>query len=303
MTSPVPPEVMTLLRRQGGLARRRDLRAAGLRRRALERAVRDGSLQVVTRDVLSARLDRPADTALRAAVVGLAGTACGTSAAQVWGIDLAAVPGVHEVAVPHARSRAQWPGTVVRRRDLPAEDCTVRDGIAVTTPLRTALDLGRTLELAEAVASVDAALRAGLVSVTSLTSALVAVPPGAGRRDLTRVVRLVDPQSGSVLESLCRVLLVQAGLAPPETQLVVRGRDGRVLGRVDFAWPEQRLVVEVDGYAFHADREHYRQDRRRTNGLVLAGWTVLRFSWEDVVCRPDAVVAAVRSVLTGLHHT
>ncbi len=66
---------------------------------------------------------------------------------------------------------------------------------------------------------------------------------------------------------------------------------------MDFAWPEQRLLVEVDGFAFHADRSRYRSDRRRTNALVLAGWRVLRFSWEDVVHRPDVVVAQVRAAL------
>jgi very-short-patch-repair endonuclease len=56
-------------------------------------------------------------------------------------------------------------------------------------------------------------------------------------------------------------------------------------------------VVETDGFAFHADRTTYRADRRRGNALVLAGWRVLRFSWEDVVHSPDGVVADVRAAL------
>ncbi len=109
---------------------------------------------------------------------------------------------------------------------------------------------------------------------------------------------LADPRCGSVLESLCRLLLIQAGLAPEVTQLLVRSRDGGRIGRVDFAWPSARLVVEVDGFAFHADRESYREDRRRSNALQRAGWVVLRFSWEDVVHTPQLVVAAVREVLS-----
>ncbi len=100
-----------------------------------------------------------------------------------------------------------------------------------------------------------------------------------------------------MLESLCRVRLVQAGLPAPDTQRVVRGRGGRRTGRVDVAWPQHRLVVETDGFAFHADRRSYGADRRRGNVLVLAGWRVLRFSWEDVVERPQDVVAAVREAL------
>jgi very-short-patch-repair endonuclease len=126
-----------------------------------------------------------------------------------------------------------------------------------------------------------------------------------GRARVAAVLRLVDPESGSVLESLCRVLLHQAGLAPEQTQLVVRTAAGRWIGRVDFAWSAARLVVETDGFAFHADRTSFREDRRRGNALVLAGWRVLRFSWEDVVHHPEDVVAAVREALDGraLLHT
>ena len=113
---------------------------------------------------------------------------------------------------------------------------------------------------------------------------------------MQRAVSLADPTCGSALESLFRVLLVLAGLAPAETQYAVR-RAGRLLGRVDFAWPALLLVVETDGFAFHADRATYRSDRRRTNALTLAGWRVLRFSWEDVVHEPERVVAEVTAAL------
>lgn len=297
MTTHVPPEVLQLLRSQGGVARRRDLHAAGLRRRALEGAVRRGDLVLVGADVLSARAVDDELAGLRCAAVGLDGVASGPSAALVWGLDLLQQRALHEVTVARDRSRARWPATTVRRRDLADADVTVRDGLPVTTPLRTALDVLRDLPLPDAVVVVDAALRAGLLSEAALLRAVAALPAGVGRPRAVRAAGLVDARCGSALESVCRVLLAGAGLPAPETQLVVRGRDGRVVGRVDFAWPEQRLVVEADGFAFHADRRQYREDRRRTNALVLAGWTVLRFSWEDVVEAPDAVVAAVRAAL------
>ena len=298
MTLAVPPDVLALLSRQGGVARRRDLRAAGLRRRALEQALRSGTLRALGGDVVSARLDQPKDEAARAAAVGLDGVASHTTAARLWGIDLVddTAP-CHHVTVGRDRSRAVWPGTVVHRSDLDADDVGVRDGVRVTSVLRTVLDLCRTLPLAEAVAAADSALRQGLLHLDDLVQAGRHVPPARGSSQVRRVVRLVDPASGSVLESLCRVLLVLAGLGPPETQLCVRGRGGRLLGRVDFAWPAARLVVETDGYAFHADRTSYRADRRRTNALVLDGWRVLRFSWEDVRSQPEQVVAAVRAAL------
>ena len=162
--------------------------------------------------------------------------------------------------------------------------------------LRTVVDLARTLPLAQGVVVADSALRAGLLTVADLQAALCALPAGRGRDRFARVVGLVDPACGSVLESLARVLLTVAGLCPPQTQLAVYAAQG-LIGRVDFAWPGARLVVETDGFAFHADRRSYRADRRRSNALVLAGWQVVRFSWEDVVQHPAYVVDTVRGLL------
>lgn len=293
----VPPDVLRLLQCQGGVARRQDLRAAGLSRRGLSRLLADGDLRSLPRDVVTARVGPSTDEAVRAAVVGLRATASHTSAALAWGIELVQPGRPVELTVRRDRSRASWPGAVVHRRDLPSDDVVVREGLRLTTALRTVLDLARSLPLQEAVAAADSALRHGLLTVDELLHAAQALPAGRGRARVSRVVSLVDPSSGSVLESVCRILFVLAGLPTALTQHPVRGADGRLLGRVDFAWPEHRLVVETDGFAFHADRRSYRDDRRRTNALVLAGWRVLRFSWEDVVHEPDHVVQLVRKAL------
>jgi uncharacterized protein DUF559 len=71
---------------------------------------------------------------------------------------------------------------------------------------------------------------------------------------------------------------------------------GRFLGRVDLAWPEQRVAVEFDGEV-HRDRRIFVDDLRRQNGLVLAGWTVLRFTSADVLGLPEAVVRVARGAL------
>jgi hypothetical protein len=296
----LPPDVLALLHGQGGLARRQDLRTAGLSRRGLQRMLVDGELRPLHADVVTAWPEPPTDEAVRAATVGLRGTASHTSAARVWGIELVQRDGPVEVTVGRDRSRATWAATVVHRRDLPPDDVVVRDGLRLTTALRTVLDLARSLPLEQAVAAADSALRRGLVTVDELVAAVGALPPARGLSRVSRVVSLVDPTSGSVLESVCRVLFALAGLPSVQTQYCVRGPDGRVLGRVDFAWPEHRLVVETDGFAFHADRRSYREDRRRTNALVVAGWRVLRFSWEDVLHDPAHVVQVVRTALCGV---
>lgn len=233
---------------------------------------------------------------LRAAVAALGGVASHEDAARLWGIDLVQPSRVRHVTVARCRSRARYPATKVHRADL--ADVAEVAGIPVTTAVRTVLDLCRTLPQAHAVAAADAALRKRLLTLPELLEAAAALAPACGRPQVREVVTRLDALSGSVLESLCRLCLEDAGLRPFETQYLVAAAGGTI-GRVDFAWPEQRLVVEVDGYAFHADRSTYRNDRRRGNALVLAGWRVLRFSWEDVVGSPQVVVAQVRAALAA----
>jgi very-short-patch-repair endonuclease len=216
------------------------------------------------------------------------------TAARQWGIELMNAEGNH-VTVPRRRSRVHLPGWQVHRADIRADELIDVNRTRLTAPLRTVLDLARVLPHADAVVAADSALRQSLFSLAALVSSTVAVI-GRGASRIRALPAAVDPQSGSVLESLLRVLLTSHGLAPTHTQYRVFN-GFHFVGRVDFAWPEARLVVEVDGFAFHANRESYRRDRERDNELERLGWKVLRFTWEDVVGRPDYVVALVAEVL------
>jgi len=69
--------------------------------------------------------------------------------------------------------------------------------------------------------------------------------------------------------------------------------DGQVIAEADFAAPELKLCIEIDGRAYHSDRATFENDRARQNALVLAGWTVLRFTWEQITAQPDEVVRQV----------
>lgn len=217
------------------------------------------------------------------------------TAARLWGLELVEV-GRDRVTVPRQRSRVELPGWAVRRHDLAPDAVVVVEGVRVTTPAQTVLDLAGVLPLDEAVAAADSALRQSLAGLEEL-AALLGTRVGRGAARPRAVLPLVDPWSGSVLESLLRVLLVRAGLPPAVSQWEVRDRDGAFVARVDLAWPGARLVVEADGFAFHSDRGAYRSDRRRLNALERLGWRVLRFSWEDVRHRPHEVVAAVQACL------
>ncbi len=71
-------------------------------------------------------------------------------------------------------------------------------------------------------------------------------------------------------------------------------QDGRFIARVDFAYPDQRLAIEVDGFAAHSTVDAFRRDRSRQNALVTAGWTVLRFTWTEVDRCSPGVGSAIR---------
>lgn len=214
-------------------------------------------------------------------------------AARDAGIELVEDDGSHHATVPRNHPRPALPGWTVHRADRPT---VVNDrGLLVVGAADTVADLARVLPLAHAVAAADSALRQGLVALEDLTRRLSATR-GPGAPALRQLAGLVDPSAGSVLESLLRVLLVTAGLAP-RTQHEVRDRDGALVARVDFCFPHARLVVEADGFAFHSDRAAYRSDRARMNELERLGWRVLRFTWEDVVHRPAYVLGLVHDCL------
>lgn len=270
------------------------LTAAGLSRHQARRALRRLGAMRLARGLYRVPGHQSDEQAVRDAVGRVGGVLSHVSAALWWGFDCVSDPGCPQVTVGRHRSRVRTP---VFRREIAADDVTRHRGLRVTTPLRTVLDCARILPLAEAVCIADSALRVGAITLDELRAAAARSSRGPGAGRIRRVAELADDRSGSVLESLLRVLLSVNGLVPPYVQHVVRDRQGRRVKRVDFAWPAESLIVEADGYEFHSSRTSYRDDRRCGNAYTRAGWRFLRFSWEDVVDHPDEVVACVREVL------
>lgn len=214
--------------------------------------------------------------------VALGGVLACVSAAVALGLPVLFTGPTH-VVVPRGWSHAKLSGVIVHRRDLDAEDVC---GVA-TTLLRTVIDCARELPLREALVICDAALRAGLDRSRLREAAKSLRGPGAAKvRD---VARLCDAQAESPIETLLRLIAREFGRVDPQVWI-----DG--VGRVDLildGW----LVLEADGFEFHSTRAHYREDRRRANALVAAGYVLLRFSYEDVVHHPDYVAETIRRVL------
>jgi len=184
-------------------------------------------------------------------------------------------------------------GTRVHRTELDLADVVVQDDVPITTPLRTAWDVATLESLGTAVAALDAMVRSGGISLGDLSNMAAS---GGGRWGVVKVrraVQLVDPRAESPPESLVRVALAMAGLAPVP-QFEVR-QNGALIARVDFAWPDARLAVEYDG-AYHFEDGQIVRDDARLARLAAVGWRVIRLSAADLHDL-DGVVARIRAAL------
>jgi hypothetical protein len=224
------------------------------------------------------------------------------SAAVLLGLPLWDVPldRVHVTRRPRA-----WNDTspvlcchVARLRE---DEVVEVDGIQVTGPVRTALDLARSLPHEAAVVALDAALRLDLLSKEDLRTRLFDIAGAPGSRSATRAVLFADGRSESVGESRSRVILHRWKLAPSALQFEVRTAAGGVIGRTDFAWEEHRLVGEFDGRIKYGRLLRPGQDagdvvfreKEREDAIRDEGWGVVRWTWADLH-RPDRFAAKVR---------
>lgn len=204
-----------------------------------------------------------------------------TSAAELWGMLRSRRPpspagvdvDVH-VTSPTEAGRRRRQGVVSHRsRTLDSSQVTRRLGIPVTTPSRTLRDLRRTLPQPQFAAALRQAEFLGLPLDNSLE-------PDHTRSELE--ARFL---------SLCRRhRLPQPG---------VNVRIGAHI--VDFAWPDRRLIVELDGYESHRGREAFEADRARDVELKLLGYEVIRFTWRQLVGEPAQVAATLRMLLSTRH--
>ncbi|MCA1710254.1 MAG: DUF559 domain-containing protein [Actinobacteria bacterium] len=235
---------------------------------------------------------------VRAALLSLGGdaVAAGRTAAALRGWPMLVEPGRSiEIDVPHGRGRAGGRHLrVTQRRHLEREQLVVLQGtnaLGLAGPERTVIECCLTRPLLEAVALADSALRCGDATLGGLLRRGARLPGVRDSRRVRNVLRMVDEGSGSVLESVQRVRMLQAALSGFDTQVVLRHRPEL---RVDFCFRAQRLVVEVDGQKWHQDPV---RDRLRDNALAALGWRVLRYTWAEVVHDGPRVLDEVRAAL------
>jgi very-short-patch-repair endonuclease len=188
--------------------------------------------------------------------------------------------------------RGHQPGIVVRSYDLHAAEIMHVRGMRVTTPARTAFDIGRTRPTEDVIPILDALLRATDTKPADVLAIADARPGARGVRRLTSLLDRVDGGAESPKETQLRLLLVDAGLPRPETQIEFRDRWGRVRVRVDMGWREWKVAVEYDGLQHWADARQRSWDIERIALLEASGWTVIRVSAE-MMSRPHVVIGRV----------
>jgi hypothetical protein len=191
-------------------------------------------------------------------------------------------------------------GVLTRRDALLAGEVQTIAGRVVTTPERTAFDIGRRDPRHTAVARLDALARATGFKLDDVAGIAARHPGARGLRQLETVLDLVDSGAQSPRESYLRLLIVEAGLPRPQTQIPVLGADGLPVAYLDLGWEDYMVAVEYDGDQHRVDRRQYLKDIRRLEVLERMGWVIVRVVAED---HPADILRRVRRALESRSST
>ncbi|MDN5757592.1 MAG: DUF559 domain-containing protein [Tomitella sp.] len=252
------------------------------------------------RDVCIAR-SVPRDAYVRARAAWLysggAGTLSGYSAAAVHGARFVNNDAPAELIRPRTGSRRSSGALLVRNEDLPFDEVLRVAGMRVTSPARTAFDLGRMRDGEEAVIVLDALFAATGLALDDVMEIAAGHPRVGGLPRLRRVLQLIDGGAESPQETRTRLLIIRHGLPPPQTQVRVRDEYGRIFARVDLGWPWWKVAVEYDG-AWHWERKNQRcNDIERHEILTNLGWRVVRVTADQLRYLSASVIGRIEQQL------
>lgn len=191
-------------------------------------------------------------------------------------------------------NRNPQPGIRVHGEAIREDEFGVINGVPVTTPTRTALDLGCWYQRSEAVAAIDALARATDLKTSDVELLAQRYPGRRGIRQARAALGLADAGAQSPKETWLRLVLVDAGLPRPQTQIAVRDEFGNAIAYLDMGWEDIKVAVEYDGDQHRSDRRQYNWDIRRLEHLERLGWIVVRVVAGD---KPADIVRRARSAL------
>lgn len=296
--TPADHAIATLAARQYDVVARRQLREAGVSDKMVRSRVQRAQLVRLHPGVYAAAHAhlRPRGTWLAAVLaVGAPAVLSHRAAAALHGIRQWHGGGVDVTTA--ARVRSTLPGVRVHRtrRMDPPEFADV-DGIPVTTPARTLVDLAAVLPADRLARAFREADRLRLLDLRAVRDAAdrARARPGAGHATLRTVLdelEAVGATAHSPLEDGFLRVVAHARLPAPQVNVWLEGIE------VDAYWAGAKVVVQVDGWAFHRSRHAFQRDREKDAALVAAGLRVVRFTHHDVTRRSEAVVRTLRTLL------
>jgi predicted transcriptional regulator of viral defense system len=292
-----------LARRQAGVFGLAQLVELGLTVSAVHKRTATGRLYRVHQSVYSLA---PPELLSRNGRFMAAVLACGPravlshrSAAALHGLRATDRAGI-DVTIPRRSTLTRAGIDVHRSTTLTQADTTEVDGIPCTTIARTLLDLAGVVSRPQQERALNQAEVLEVLDARALDDQLERNVKTPVARKLKAALAEHDPAQApteSKLEEEFVTLCRRIGLPTPERQAYIAPDDGEPACRVDFLWRAARLVVETDGARYHRTRRAMERDSRRDQRLTLAGWRVVRVTWQQVTKEPATVAGVVAGLL------
>jgi hypothetical protein len=264
-------------------------------------ALRSGRLRRVQRGVyLPRRVEATPLVLARAALLssGAAGAVPShATAARVHDLVVPAEHRLQHVTVGRSQRRHNRRDLHFHTRSLHCGEVQRCEGVPVTTIARTLADLTTSLDRLPAVWALDDAVRRGLCAKADVAAVIERWRGGAGCVLAWQRLAESDGVAESILETAGRLSLLDRGVPLPVPQYELRAPDGTFIARLDGAYVLEKVALEYDGTDPHSLPEAVFRDRWRQNRLPELGWTVLRFTWWDVMRDPAGMAATVQRTL------
>ncbi|HEX2047261.1 MAG TPA: type IV toxin-antitoxin system AbiEi family antitoxin domain-containing protein [Acidimicrobiales bacterium] len=300
-------DIVVVAEKQHGVFTLAQARDAGFTRSAIRHRLASGYWEPTPERVLRVRgSPRTWEQRVVAATLaaGPSAAASHRSAAALLGFPGFERRGPPEVTVARSQRRRTVGGVVHLWRPFPEHHLTVIDGIVTTRVPRTLVDLAGVVHPRRTARAVDNCLAAGVATFATLQEAFFDLV-GRGRKGIAVMRRILAERGpayvspASELEVLFLERIRDAGLPEPVRQFDA-GDAERWIGRVDFAYPHVRALIEVDGRRYHTSLLDREADARRDAALLAGGWSVVeRFGWGDIVHRPETMISRLRYLLLG----
>jgi very-short-patch-repair endonuclease len=297
----VDSDCAALLRSQLGIITWDQSGGVGLSSSSLARRVERGELDrilpAVYRHAAAHRSPEQFILAV-AAWIGDAGALSHLTSARLSGMERIPDDGLVHVVTPH-RSARPHPAVRVARAPLPDEHVVSLGVLRVTSPERTIVDIAAMVSEARLISAIESAFRLSLTTPTSLRG-VVAEMGTRGRKHAGRIVRWLDARGGgpalqSELEVVTWRALEASGLPLPVRQHRVQ-IDSEPFD-LDFAWPDEHVAVESDGWSSHGGRLPFDDDRVRRAAIESVGWRIIPVTWTEIHQHRDRFLARVATAL------